>query len=215
VLDAAKARGVQIRAGAEVTRIVTDRSACAGVEAGGEEILGGHVILAAGCFSAGIEGLSALAPTRPVRGQMIALRSAGEPMGCVLRSHRGYIVPRERGRVVAGSTLEDAGFEKRVTPAGILQVLSAAVELAPELADAEVGEIWSGLRPDTPDHLPIIGPTHLEGLWIATGHYRNGILLAPITARCVSDWIAAGAPSFDLRPFSPSRFARANATFAS
>src|SRR5207244_1262045 len=104
----------------------------------------------------------------------------------VLRSERGYIVPRGESlpqKLVAGSTLEDAGFNKCVTPRGLERILSAAQELAPMLGNAEIIETWSGLRPDTPDHLPLLGPSGISSLTIATGHYRNGILLAPITAQ--------------------------------
>jgi glycine oxidase len=128
----------------------------------------------------------------------------------VLRSEHGYIVPRSDGRVVAGSTLENAGFDKHVTPGGLQQILSAALELAPTLAEAEVLETWSGLRPGTPDNLPILGPTGIDGLLIATGHYRNGILLAPVTAKLLRDWITRGKTAFDAEIFSPRRFVNEN-----
>jgi glycine oxidase len=139
---------------------------------------------------------------------MVALRPKGINLRHVLRSERGYIVPRRDGRVVAGSTLEDAGFDKHVTPAGLQQILSATIELAPALGDAEVLETWAGLRPGTPDDLPILGPTGIEGLLVATGHYRNGILLAPITAKLLREWITSGKTSFETEIFSPLRFAR-------
>jgi glycine/D-amino acid oxidase-like deaminating enzyme len=115
-------------------------------------------------------------------------------------------VPRKDGRIVAGSTIEEAGSEKRVTSAGIRRILDGATELVPDLAQAEVLEMWSGLRPGTPDDLPIIGWTEIDGLLIATGHYRNGILLAPVTARLISDLILRGHTSFDADTFSPLRF---------
>jgi glycine oxidase len=127
----------------------------------------------------------------------------------VLRSHRGYVVPRNNGSVVAGSTLENAGFEKHVTPAGLRQILDAAVELAPVLSEAAILETWAGLRPGTPDGLPLLGPTDLEGLLIATGHYRNGILLAPITAKLIREWIFDGRTSEAAEKFSPLRFLEA------
>jgi glycine oxidase len=127
----------------------------------------------------------------------------------VLRSQRGYLVPRNDGRIIAGSTLEDAGFVKQVTPEGIRRILDGAMELAPALADATIVEQWAGLRPDTPDHLPIIGPTEMKGLMMATGHYRNGILLAPVTAKIVRDWIVNGKAEFSAETFSPLRFTAA------
>jgi glycine oxidase len=124
-----------------------------------------------------------------------------------LRSLEGYLVPRRDGRIIAGSTLEDAGFEKRVTPAGLRKVLAAAAEMLPQLDEAEIVETWSGLRPGTPDELPILGPTDMRGLLFATGHYRNGILLAPVTAKLICECIVDGKTSFDARIFSPLRFA--------
>jgi glycine oxidase len=209
VLRAAARRGVEIRANCPVTSLMQGRDRCVGVYAG-EEIRAKHVVLAAGCFSGkigrDINASKGLLPTRPVRGQMLALRREGFRLQRVLRSERGYLVPRADGRVVAGSTTEDAGFEKKVTAAGMLQILAVALELCPALGGAEIVEAWSGLRPGTPDALPILGPTKMEGLIAATGHYRNGILLAPVTARLVRQWIIAGKPNFDVTPFSPLRF---------
>lgn len=209
VLSAAAKLGVEMRPGAEVTSVVLESGRATGVIAAGTKISAAFVILAAGCYSGEIDWLARYAPTRPVRGQMLSLRPAREGPRRVLRSEHGYVVPREDGRVVAGSTLENAGFEKVVTPSGLLQILSAAVELAPALAQAEVLETWAGLRPDTPDHLPVLGPTDLPGLFIATGHYRNGILLAPITAKLAGEWLTTGSTSIEVGDFSPMRFAEA------
>jgi glycine oxidase len=115
-------------------------------------------------------------------------------------------VPRRDGRIVAGSTLEDAGFDKHVTPSGIRKILDTALELVPGLADAEIIETWAGLRPGTPDDLPVLGPTDIEGLLVATGHYRNGILLAPGTAKLLRLWILNGQVPMDTTAFSPLRF---------
>jgi glycine oxidase len=234
VLAGAARRGAEIRSGCAVSSLLRDGNRCSGVVAGGEKIAARHVVLAAGAFSRNLapaaarnqgnkirtesqdEFMARYAPTHPVRGQMIALRSTSVRLKRVLRSDRGYLVPRRDGRVVAGSTLEDAGFEKRVTAAGLHQILAAALELVPALAGAEVVETWSGLRPGTPDNLPIIGPisgpADVEGLLIATGHYRNGILLAPVTAKLIAEWILHGsvaaerAAQLGLENFSPLRF---------
>jgi glycine oxidase len=215
VLAAARGRGVEIRPDCRVTGLLREQDRCVGVVAGGEEISAGCVVVAAGCFSSEIasdmEILARYAPTRPVRGQMLALRPDAPVLRRVLRSERGYLVPRRDGRVVAGSTSEEAGFEKRVTPEGIRKILDAALELCPSLARAEIVETWSGLRPGTPDDLPILGPTDIEGLLIATGHYRNGILLAPVTAKLVREWIANGRTDFNAAAFSPLRFSRREA----
>jgi glycine oxidase len=217
VLAAASVQGVTTRAGAAVTSLVVEAGRCLGVVAGGEKFLAKHVVLAAGCYSGEIEGLRNYAPTHPVRGQMVALRSSKARLNCVLRTERGYIVPRDDGRpqkLVVGSTLENAGFEKSVTPAGLEQILRATLELVPELADAALVETWSGLRPDTPDHLPVLGPTDIEGLVIATGHYRNGILLAPVTAKLIGEWLIEQRTSLPLEAFSPLRFPAAEKSSA-
>jgi glycine oxidase len=212
VMAAAQRRGVEIRTGCAVTSVLRENDRCTGVVAVGEKISAKHVVVAAGCFSAGIapkeDWLTQYVPTRPVRGQMVALRPKGINLRHVLRSEQGYIVPRRDGRAVAGSTLEDAGFDKHVTPAGLQQILRATLELAPALAEAEILETWAGLRPGTPDDLPILGPTGIEGLLIATGHYRNGILLAPVTAKLLREWITSGQTSFNTEIFSPERFTR-------
>jgi glycine oxidase len=209
VLGAIDARGVEIRSDCAVGSVLRAAKRCAGVIAAGKRIEAKNVVIAAGCFSSSIEGVAQYAPTRPVRGQMVALHSERVEIGYVLRSERGYIVPRGSGRCVVGSTLENVGFEKRVTPEGIGKLLATAIEIIPALAGAAIQETWCGLRPDTPDHLPIIGPTDIEGLLIATGHFRNGILLAPITARLLADWITGQQTSISWDAFSPMRFTEA------
>jgi glycine oxidase len=217
VVAAAARRGAEIRGSCAVDALLCRDGVCRGVMAGGEQVEAAQVVIAAGSFCGAIQdcvsgtggNLARYAPVRPVRGQMVALRSATVKLKKVLRSERGYLVPRRDGRIVAGSTLEDAGFVKDVTPEGIRRIMDGALELAPGLSDAEVVEQWAGLRPDTPDHLPIIGPTEMRGLLMATGHYRNGILLAPVTAKIVRDWILNGRAEFSAENFSPLRFTAA------
>jgi glycine oxidase len=211
VLAAARRHGVEIRTNCSATAIVQEGVQCKGVIAGGEKISAGSVVVAAGSFTGGIDWLARYAPTRPVRGQMLALRPKGPGIRRVVRSEAGYLVPRVDGRIIAGSTLEDVGFSKHVTPGGISKILEAALQLVPGLADAEIIETWAGLRPGTPDNLPVLGPTDIEGLFIATGHYRNGILLAPVTARLLHDWILGRPVKLDTKVFSPLRFSQ-NAT---
>ncbi len=210
VLGATQHHGVEIRSDCEVTGVLRLGGRCTGLMARDEHITAGAVVVAAGCFSSKIleaSGFAAsYAPTRPVRGQMLGLRSDGVRLRHVVRSHRAYLVPRPDGRIVAGSTLEEAGFKKQVTLAGIKHVLEGALELCPALGEADVLETWSGLRPGTRDDLPIIGPTDMEGLLIATGHYRNGILLAPVTARLIRNFLTQQHTDFDSRAFSPMRF---------
>jgi len=206
VIEAARNRGVEIRHNSPVTSVLHDGYRCDGLIAGGERIAAKFVVIAAGAYSGGIDWLARYAPTRPVRGQMLALRSTGLSLHRVVRSERGYLVPRRDGRIIAGSTLEDAGFDKHVTPLGIRKILDAALELVPGLADAEIIETWAGLRPGTPDNLPVLGPTDIEGLLVATGHYRNGILLAPVTAKLLRLWILTGRVPIETAAFSPLRF---------
>jgi glycine oxidase len=213
-LRAAKNRGADIRAHVDVRNLVIEGSRCVGVESRSEKFTAGHVIVAAGCFSSGIGTAARIAPTQPVRGQMVSLRAARPFPNHVVRSHKGYVVPRGNGLLVAGSTIEHVGFEKNVTAAGIGGILAAAIELIPELAGAAIEETWCGLRPDTPDHLPLIGPTEFEGLWLATGHYRNGILLAPATAGILGDWILRGKSDFNAEAYSPLRFTAEKSTAA-
>ena len=211
LLAAAANRRVKIRPGFSVASLIEEHDRCAGIlAASGEKVHAKHVIIAAGCFSGEIAGAAGKLipsnPTRPVRGQMLALRQANLALRHVLRAERGYLVPRSDGRIVAGSTSEDAGFHKSVTAGGVRKIVEAGLELCADLGSAEILETWSGLRPGTPDDLPILGLTNLEGLILATGHYRNGILLAPVTAKLVKEWAIDGRTTFDTQPFSPFRF---------
>jgi glycine oxidase len=216
VFAAATAAGVELLANTRVTRLLHGKNRCVGVEtAESASFAAGHVVLAAGAACAQIEGLRSPAATRPIRGQMVALHNSEIRLRRVLRSERGYLVPRNDAspqRIVTGSTIEDVGFEKRVTPRGLEQILSTVQELVPTLSNAEIIETWCGLRPDTPDHLPLLGPGELEGLTFATGHYRNGILLTPITAKLVREWITERRVSMDWDLFDPLRFAAPSAT---
>jgi glycine oxidase len=215
VLAAAEAGGAALRPGVEVISLVQDGNRCTGVKtADGETLFARHVVLAAGSWTSQLKQAAPYAPTKPVRGQMVALRNSGPLIRRVLRSEYGYIVPRDKATpqtLVAGSTLEHVGYEKAVTSGGLEQILTTVNEIAPGLACAEILETWCGLRPGTPDQLPILGPTDMEGLVIATGHYRNGILLAPITAKLIAEYISDGKTSMSLEEFSPLRFLRGNA----
>ena len=214
LLAAVAVSGVRVFPATSAREIVIDGGRCAGLRTGDGTLLAAReVIVAAGAFSGLIEGLVPRLATRPIRGQMVALQSP-QPIQHVVRCERGYIVPRDSAtpqRLITGSTLEDAGFDKRVTAGAIEQILSTAQELIPALVDAEVTELWCGLRPDTPDHLPLLGPAGVEGLTIATGHYRNGILLTPVTAKLVREWVVEKRVSMDWEIFNPLRFAEAQA----
>ena len=214
LLAAAGVRGVEIQADSPVDGVVLDGNHCTGIVTRGTNISAKCVVVAAGCFSGAIDWLGRYAPARPIRGQLLALESKNVPLGRTLRSNKAYLVPRPNGRIIAGSTLEDAGFEKYVTPAGVRKILDGVLELAPAFANAQLVDAWAGLRPGTPDHLPVLGPTDIRGLYIATGHYRNGILLAPATAKLLSMWILGRKPELDTERFSPLRFSDAKPSSA-
>jgi glycine oxidase len=155
--------------------------------AGGEELRAASVVLACGAWSGSAEWLPARArpPVRPVKGQILELRTADGSRPCrgILASERVYLVPRpDGGRLVVGATVEERGFDTAVTAGGVHELLREAYRLLPEVAEMEVVEATAGLRPGTPDNLPRVGPSGVEGLVWAAGHYRNGILLAPLAA---------------------------------
>jgi len=209
VLEAAQRSGAEIFPGNGARAVWREGHCCKGLVLQNEKIEAQWTVIAAGCFSAAIEGVARYAPVRPAKGQMAALRADDLKIERVLWSQKIYLVPRNDGRILAGATVEHAGFDKRVTAGGIEKILSAAIELAPGLKDARIEETWAGLRPDTPDHMPILGPTDMDGLLMATGHFRSGILLTPITARLMREWITEQRVSVDWERFSPMRFSAA------
>jgi glycine/D-amino acid oxidase-like deaminating enzyme len=144
-------------------------------------------------------------PVKPVKGQMLAV-VGGPALRHVIRGEDVYLVPRNDGKIVIGSTLENAGFDKKINVDTIEKLFRAAADLVPEIARSRQHEAWAGLRPGTPDELPILGETAIPGYFVDTGHYRDGILLTPATAKAVGDLIARRECSYDLTPFSPSRF---------
>jgi glycine oxidase len=164
-------------------------------------------LVAAGCWSGLLADAAQelLPPTPPVRGQMLALAPASLPGGAVLMASCGYLVPRRSGRLLVGSTMEHAGYDCHPTGAGTATLLAAAQRLVPALAQARLLATWAGLRPGSPDGLPSIGHGPVPGLMVATGHLRNGVLLAPITARLIADLAQGRAPGLDLAPFDPCR----------
>ncbi|HMH79548.1 MAG TPA: glycine oxidase ThiO [Candidatus Acidoferrum sp.] len=206
LIEAAKSSGAEIHSGAAVEGIWREGSQCRGAVVNGENISAKHTIVAAGSFSAQIAGAAEFAPVQPAKGQMVSLRCEAAKIERVLWSEQIYVVPRNDGRILCGATVEHVGFDRTVTAGGMHANLDAAIALVPVLATAQVEESWAGLRPDTPDHLPIIGPTEMEGLLIATGHFRSGVLLTPITAKLIGEFIAGKTPSVDCERFSPMRF---------
>jgi len=200
--------GVVVMTGG-VARITIENGRATGVTLeSGDAVRAGTVVLTAGAWSL-LEG-SGITPLElwPIRGQMAELRTAGHVLGHVVFGPAAYLSPRDDGRLIVGSTQERAGYRKAVTVRGLRGLLDGAVALVPGLADAEIARTWSGLRPATPDGGPLLGAGATRGLVIATGHFRNGILLAPITGEVVTALVLGNAPPVDLGPFGVQRFAR-------
>jgi glycine oxidase len=204
LVEACERAGVEIVTGNAVTG-VDER----GVRtASGQAMAAESVVVAAGCWSGtGIEGL-AEAPVRPVKGQILALRRpAGRPLAHhLVRTLRCYIVDRGDGRVVLGATMEELGFDTKVTADGVYRLLEAAWEVLPDVSELEFAGARAGLRPGTPDNAPLIGRGEQGNVIWATGHFRNGVLLTPITADAVADLLTGVEPVADVAPFSPGRF---------
>lgn len=195
--------GVVIRAGCEVTQLVREGERVIGVWANGETHIAHHIVLANGSWARAVAGL----PVRPAKGQALAL-AAPFRVTHVLDSDGIYIAPRRDGRLLVGATVEEAGFDKRPTAEGAQYLLTHALRFLPALKDATLLNHWAGLRPRALDDLPILGPLPgATGLIVATGHFRNGILLAPITAQLVSEWVSGQMPTIEVSTFAPDRFA--------
>lgn len=204
-LKTAKNRGVDFSSGDEVTSLSIVDGRAAGVSTKKTSFSAAKVVNCAGAWSGQIGAYKF--PTRPVKGQMLCM--AMQPRDLILhviRTPDVYLIPRSDGRLLVGATVEEAGFDKRTDAATMQRFRRAAVALIPKLAEARILEDWAGLRPGTPDALPILGATATPGYYVATGHFRDGILLAPITAQVIADVITGCTPSFDLKAFDPQRF---------
>lgn len=207
----ARRAGASVVTGTRLEEVLREGNEVRGVRlSGGRRLDARWVVVAAGSWSGRLGGLPRPLPVEPVRGQMVVLGPGPCRPRRAVESPRVYVVPRDDGRLLAGSTEERAGFERRSTAGGMGGILGAALELLPDLAEHPVVDSWAGLRPGTPDRLPILGPDpEVRGLLYATGHFRNGILLAPETARMLTAWIVEGKegpPDEDFPPFRPHRF---------
>jgi glycine oxidase len=213
------AAGGSLESHSDVTEIVNDGARVSGIRARshGEETLheADTVVLAAGAWSRGVGGLpkELLPPVRPLKGQMMALRM--DPAAPLLRhvvwAPEGiYLVPRNDGRLIIGATVEEKDFDDDLTAGGILHLLRESWEALPGLDELAIDEIWVGHRPTSRDDAPILGPGGLDGLVLATGHHRNGILLTPVTADAVSRYILDGTLPDEIAPFGLDRFKRKN-----
>ncbi|MFE8943450.1 glycine oxidase ThiO [Streptomyces sp. NPDC007856] len=205
------------RAWAERLDVVRDRAA--GVTlADGTELRAGQVVLAAGSMSGRLAGVpeALLPPVRPVKGQVLRLtvprRYApflSRTVRAVVRGSQVYLVPRENGELVVGATSEELGWDTTVTAGGVYELLRDAHELVPGITELPLTETRAGLRPGSPDNAPLLGPSGLEGLLLATGHYRNGVLLTPVTGDVLAEVLASGRLPEEARPFTPQRFGAA------
>ncbi|MEV5959145.1 glycine oxidase ThiO [Streptomyces sp. NPDC051987] len=199
---------------AERLELVRERAA--GVRTRAGEVLGAdQVVLAGGSLSGRLAGVpdEVLPPVRPVKGQVLRLtvpaRYApflGRTVRAVVRGGNVYLVPRENGELVVGATSEELGWDTTVTAGGVYELLRDAHELVPGITELPLTETRAGLRPGSPDNAPLLGPTRLDGLLLATGHYRNGVLLTPVTGDVMAELLAGGELPPEARPFTPQRF---------
>jgi glycine oxidase len=206
LLKTLKHRGVEVALGSPVVEIRVEANQVTGVRTA-KTTYGAPVVV--NCVGAwGAQMAPYPLPTRPVKGQMLAVVSGNHNLlQHVVRAPEVYLVPRSDGRIIIGSTVEEAGFDKRVSPETARMLHQAATYLVPDLGEARIYEAWAGLRLGTPDDLPILGATDVHGYFVALGHFRNGILLTPITARLMGEVVRGLPPDFDLSAFSPARFA--------
>jgi glycine oxidase len=204
-LVAARHRGIDFSSGDEVLCVeVADGTVC-GVRTNKTRFAAGTVVNCAGAWAGQV--LPHPFPTRPVKGQMLCVvMPEKEMVRHVVRAPEVYLIPRSDGRMLIGATAEEAGFDKRTVPETIQKLRQAAIDLVPRLAEARILEDWAGLRPGTPDGLPILGATTTPGYFVATGHCRDGILLAPVTARVMGQVIVGKKPEVELGAFAAARF---------
>jgi len=205
VLKAARHRGVDVRHGEHVVSVNLAQGRASGVTTTKTSYEAAKVVNCAGAWAGTIAPHEF--PTRPVKGQMVCfVMPRRDLLQHVVRSPEIYLIPRSDGRLLAGATVEEAGFDKRTVPDTIQSLERAAITMLPELRGARILEAWAGLRPGTPDALPILGATPTPGYFVATGHFRDGILLAPITARVLAQVMSDENPEQNLQSFSAARF---------
>lgn len=204
---AAERAGARFQTGAYVKRVVTENGRARGVALDDGRVLPAeHVVVAAGSWTNLVEG--APLPSGaviPARGQIVELVTKLPALERVVFGPGVYLVPRDDGRLLLGSTLEFVGYRREVTASAMRDLLAAAIRLVPSLSDASVTGSWANFRPYTKDELPLIGKSSVPGVWLATGHYRNGILLAPITAKIVSALIRGRKAPVPIEEFAPAR----------
>lgn len=214
LLAALDGRGVAVHSGAEVVSAKRRAGVWRVETAAGRAFEGAQLVLSAGAWSGQAQWLpDGVPPIRPVKGEILTLRGSADQPVCtgIVAGERVYMVPRSDGRLIVGATVEERGFETTVTAGGVHELLREAYRVVPEIAELELLEAAAGLRPGSPDNAPLVGAGDAEGLLIATGHFRNGVLQAPVTADSIAALLAGEAAPIDLEPFSPRRFARRSA----
>ena len=217
LIESVKSHGVRLLSGTGVQELLVENDCIKGVSTAAGRVDSPTVVVAAGCWTGQIHiggnprhSVNALVPRiEPVRGQMVCLDARPQLTRHVIYSPRGYLVPRRDGRLLAGSTSEPVGFAKHATAGGVKSILDHAVEISPAVENLPISDSWAGLRPKAADGLPVLGPCgEIEGLFYATGHYRNGILLAPVTGELIAEAITSDSVSKALISFSPDRFSQ-------
>jgi glycine oxidase len=216
LISALQERRVEIVTGEAVRAILAEHGHASGVKTERASYAAPRIVNCAGAWAAQIDGAKLL--TQPVKGHMVALafpeelamtptaREQSRVLRHVLRSRWCYIIPRSNGRYVVGSTVEPAGFDKSLNSYRVKRLQEAATRLIPAFAEAKIAEAWTGLRPGTPDNLPLLGATSMSGYFAACGHYRDGILLTPVTAQIMCALVLEGKTLLPLDKFSPQRF---------
>ena len=205
---ACRKAGVELQERTSVRRLVIRQQRVCGVETDRGELAAPIIVNCLGSWAPMGGKFPIPLPVEPARGQMLAFTGPPRLFRHAVMSERAYVVQRRDSRLLVGSTVEFAGFEKALTLEGIHGILDGLRHMSSALNQCAFKEAWAGFRPYTPDRLPVLGKTPIDGLYVATGHFRHGILLAPITAKLICELILTGRPSFDLTPFSPLRFSR-------
>ena len=200
-------KGAQFRTGQSIARIVVESGAITALVSGDKQHSCRQCVISAGAWSGQLLQQTGITlPVSPVKGQMLCLATAPGTVGPIVLGREGYLVPRRDGRVLAGSTVERCGFDTAPTDAARQQLQAMAIALIPALAEAEIEAHWAGLRPGSPDDIPYIGAhPQVEGLYVCTGHYRNGIVTAPASARLIVDLILGRTPKVDPHPYRLDR----------
>ena len=207
---AARTLGVDFVTGSPVTEVAVLGGRTIGARTAKSFYAAGAVVNCAGAWASLMKPVGV--PTRPVKGQMVCVippadvKHTGPLIRHVVRTPEVYLVPRSDGRILLGATVEEAGYDKRVDPDVVKRFTESAAKVVPEIAGMRLHDAWAGLRPGSPDGLPILGGTSMKGYFAATGHYRDGIMLAPVTALVMTELLTGREPRFDLAPFSPQRF---------